>query len=93
VPPELRADFFAGAWVGAASTIKDSQGVTFLKPVSQQQINDALSAVAAVGDDRIRPGASSESWTHGSSQSRQKWFGEGFTGGPEACSTFEVAKP
>jgi len=31
---ELQADFFAGAWVGAASTIKDSRGVTFLKPVS-----------------------------------------------------------
>ena len=90
---ELQADCFAGAWVGAASTIKDAQGVTFLKPVTQQQITDALSAAAAVGDDRIQPGASSESWTHGSSQSRQKWFTAGFTGGPDACNTFEVAKP
>jgi predicted metalloprotease len=90
---ELQADCFAGAWVGAASTIKDAQGVTFLKPVTQQQISDALSAAAAVGDDRIQPGASNESWTHGSSQSRQKWFTAGFTGGPDVCNTFEVAKP
>lgn len=90
---ELQADCFAGAWVGAASTIKDSTGVTFLKPVTQQQIDDALSAAAAVGDDRIQPGASSESWTHGSSGSRQKWFGTGYSGGPDSCNTFQVATP
>jgi hypothetical protein len=90
---ELQADCFAGAWVGAASTIKDSNGVTFLEPVTQQQINDALSAAAAVGDDRIQPGGSSESWTHGSSESRQKWFQTGYQGGPDACNTFQVAAP
>lgn len=90
---ELQADCFAGAWVGAASTIKDENGVTFLQPVTPQQINDALSAAAAVGDDRIQPGASSESWTHGSSESRQKWFEAGYSGGPNACNTFEVATP
>ncbi len=90
---ELQADCFAGAWVGAASTITDANGVTFLEPVTQQQINDALSAAAAVGDDRIQPGGSSESWTHGSSESRQQWFETGYQGGPDACNTFEVAMP
>ena len=92
---ELQADCFAGAWVGAASTIKDDAGVTFLKPVTQQQINDALNAAAAVGDDNIQEktqGQSNpESWTHGSSASRQKWFETGRAGGPSACNTFEVS--
>jgi uncharacterized protein len=91
---ELQADCFAGAWVGAASEIEDENGVTFLEPVSQQQINDALNAAAAVGDDNIQEktqGQSNpEAWTHGSSESRQKWFEAGRAGGPEACNTFEV---
>ncbi|CAN5184185.1 neutral zinc metallopeptidase [soil metagenome] len=94
---ELQADCFAGAWVGAASTIKDANGVTFLQPVTQQQINDALSAAAAVGDDRLQAqsggGVSPETWTHGSSNSRQNWFTTGYQGGPNACNTFEVATP
>ncbi|MEP6482102.1 MAG: neutral zinc metallopeptidase [Rhodoglobus sp.] len=94
---ELQADCFAGSWVGAASTIKDANGVIFLKPVTQQQINDALSAAAAVGDDRIQAesggGISPETWTHGSSDSRQKWFETGYQGGPDACNTFQVAVP
>lgn len=92
---ELQADCFAGAWVGAASEIEDENGVTFLEPVTQQQINDALNAAAAVGDDNIQEktqGQSNpEAWTHGSSESRQKWFDIGRSGGPSACNTFDVA--
>lgn len=92
---EVQADCFAGAWVGAASTTKDENGVTFLEPVTQQQINDALSAAAAVGDDRIQEQATGqvtpETWTHGSSEMRQKWFTAGLNGGPNACNTFDVA--
>lgn len=91
---ELQADCFAGAWVGAAPTIKDDNGVAFLEPVTDAQIRDALSAAAAVGDDRIQESSSGqvnpESWTHGSSESRQKWFGIGYQGGPDACNTFQV---
>jgi predicted metalloprotease len=92
---ELQADCFAGAWVGAASEIKDEDGTTFLKPVTQQEINDALNAAAAVGDDNIQEKTQGqvnpEGWTHGSSESRQKWFEAGRAGGPNACNTFEVA--
>lgn len=92
---ELQADCFAGAWVGAAPDIKDEDGTTFLAPVTQQQINDALNAAAAVGDDNIQEKtqgqANPEGWTHGSSESRQKWFDAGRAGGPNACNTFEVA--
>ena len=89
---EVQADCFAGAWVGAASAIEDEAGVTFLEPVTQQQINDALSAAAAVGDDRIQEATQGqvtpETWTHGSSEMRQKWFMAGYNGGPNACDTF-----
>lgn len=92
---ELQADCFAGSWVGAASTIKDDKGITFLKPVTPQEINDALNAAAAVGDDNIQEKTQGqvnpEGWTHGSSESRQKWFEAGRAGGPNACNTFEVA--
>jgi predicted metalloprotease len=92
---ELQADCFAGAWVGAAAATKDSAGVTFLQPVTDQQIADALNAAAAVGDDRIQQETSGqvsrESWTHGSSASRQKWFTTGYQSGPDACTTFSAS--
>lgn len=94
---ELQADCFAGAWVGAAPTIKDENGVAFLEPVTDEQIANALSAAAAVGDDRIQSSTQGqvtpETWTHGSSESRQKWFQIGYQGGPDACNTFQVATP
>lgn len=94
---ELQADCFAGAWVGAASTIKNDDGVVFLDPVTEAQIADALSAASAVGDDRIQQSTQGqvtpETWTHGSSEKRQQWFTVGLNGGPNACNTFEVATP
>ncbi|MDJ0333845.1 MAG: neutral zinc metallopeptidase [Rhodoglobus sp.] len=94
---ELQADCFAGAWVGAASTIKNDDGVTFLDPVTDAQIADALSAASAVGDDRIQESTQGqvtpETWTHGSSEKRQQWFTTGLNGGAGACNTFEVANP
>lgn len=92
---EVQADCFAGAWVGAAPTIKAENGVPFLEQVTDQQIADALSAASAVGDDRIQQATQGqvtpETWTHGSSESRQKWFMAGYRGGPNACNTFEVS--
>jgi len=89
---ELQADCFAGAWTGAAATLKDDNGVTFLRSISQAQIDDALSAASAVGDDRIQAATQGqvnpEGWTHGSSEQRQRWFGTGFEQGAWACDTF-----
>jgi hypothetical protein len=81
---ELQADCFAGVWGHAAY----DQG-----KVSRTEIADALDAAAAVGDDRIqratRGRVSPETFTHGSSASRQKWFTIGMqTGDPAACDTF-----
>lgn len=95
VRTELQADCYAGLWVRHASTTKDAQGNTLLKPVTQQDIDSALSAASAVGDDRIQEKAQGrvtpESWTHGSSAQRQKWFMVGYDGGDmNQCDTFNA---
>lgn len=92
---ELQADCFAGAWLGDASKTKDENGNTYLDPITEQQVADALNAAAAVGDDNIQEQSSGqvnpEGWTHGSSEQRQKWFMIGYNGSPASCNTFEVS--
>lgn len=89
---ELQADCYGGSWAKDASTVPDSSGVPFLEPITQDQINDALNAASVIGDDRIQQQATGqvnpESWTHGSSAERVKWFSVGFKSGPTACDTF-----
>ena len=50
---ELMADCMAGMWVKNATQTKDANGTTFLKPITEEDIQSALSAASAVGDDRI----------------------------------------
>jgi len=96
VRTELQADCYAGIWAHYASTVKqDSTGVPYLQPLSDNDIRDALSAAASVGDDRIQKASTGrinpESWTHGSSAERQKWFTVGYqTGDPNKCDTFSA---
>ena len=90
---ELMADCLAGMWVKNATQTKDANGTTFLQPITQQDIQSALSAASAVGDDRIQKATQGrvnpESWTHGSSAQRQKWFLTGYqTGDLNQCNTF-----
>ncbi|GFG64479.1 hypothetical protein MKUB_19690 [Mycobacterium kubicae] len=97
VRTELQADCYAGVWAHYASTVKqESTGVPYLQPLSDKDIQDALSAAASVGDDRIQQQATGhtnpESWTHGSSAERQKWFTTGYqTGDPNKCDTFSAS--
>jgi predicted metalloprotease len=82
---ELQADCLAGAWVS------DAAGRDLLD--NPQEIEEALNAAAAVGDDRIQQKTQGrvdpESWTHGSSAQRVQWFQRGFqTGDPQRCTTF-----
>ncbi|MBN9140534.1 MAG: neutral zinc metallopeptidase [Micrococcales bacterium] len=92
---ELQADCYAGAALGAAETTTDDKGVPFLQPLSDQAWADALSAASAVGDDHIQEQTQGqvtpETWTHGSSEQRQRWFQAGRTGTWQACDTFSVA--
>jgi predicted metalloprotease len=96
VRTELQADCYAGVWAHYASITKqEGTDVTFLEPLSDKDIADALSAASSVGDDRIQQSATGrvnpESWTHGSSAERQKWFTTGYqTGDPNKCDTFAV---
>ncbi|MCB0966420.1 MAG: neutral zinc metallopeptidase [Ilumatobacter sp.] len=82
---ELQADCFAGAWAhdAAARGMLDGAG----------EVQEALDAAAAVGDDAIQRTTSGrvdpESWTHGSSAQRVEWFRRGYeTGDPQTCTTF-----
>ncbi len=94
VRTELQADCFAGAWVAAASRTLDENGVPYLQAPTPQQINDALNAAQTVGDDHIQQESGGvvnpESWTHGSSQQRARWFTTGLEQGAAACDTFAV---
>ncbi|SFR90294.1 hypothetical protein SAMN04487846_0442 [Microbacterium sp. cf046] len=94
VRTELQADCFAGAWVAAASQTLDENGVPYLQAPTPQQINDALNAAQTVGDDHIQQesggAVNPESWTHGSSEQRARWFTTGLEQGATACDTFAV---
>jgi predicted metalloprotease len=96
VRTELQADCYAGVWAHYASITKQKgTDVTYLEPLSDKDIADALSAASSVGDDRIQKQATGrinpEQWTHGSSAERQKWFTVGYqTGDPNKCDTFNT---
>ena len=94
VRTELQADCYAGIWAHyAAVTKQPGTDVTYLEPLSDKDIADALSAASSVGDDRIQKQATGrinpEQWTHGSSAERQKWFTVGYQNGDiKMCDTF-----
>ena len=91
---ELQADCFAGVW--AASVYVDSTAgleAGRVLELAPGEIREALEAAAAVGDDRIQEAATGrvdpESWTHGSSEQRERWFSLGYeTADPAQCDTF-----
>lgn len=80
---ELQADCYAGIWARASEQ---------RNLLEQGDIDQALTAAAAVGDDRLQRSATGtvnpEKWTHGSSKERAKWFRRGLDQGTfTACDT------
>jgi len=90
---ELQADCYAGVWTKHAASTTDASGQPLFKSITQQDINEALAAAAAVGDDAIQKkmggGVDESKFTHGSSAQRQQWFTRGYSNGdPKSCNTF-----
>ena len=89
VKVELQADCFAGVWAN-----KSDQQWKFIEP---GDVEAALKTAAAIGDDRLQKQAQGypvpDSFTHGSSEQRQRWFNAGLKGGTVAsCNTFTAAQ-
>ena len=83
---ELQADYLAGVWANHV------QGMGYLE---DGDIDEAMNAAAAVGDDRIQEQATGrvtpDNFTHGTSEQRQRWFRKGFMRGDlEEWDTFNI---
>ncbi len=88
VKQELQADCFAGIWAHHADRSRQL--------LEQGDIEEGLTAASAIGDDRLQKQArgyiTPDSFTHGSSQQRVRWFKKGFeSGSVSACNTFKAA--
>lgn len=82
---ELQADCFAGVWANRADKLKHI--------VESGDVEAALTAASAVGDDTLQRHAQGyvvpDSFTHGTSEERVRWFRTGFSAGSiDACDTF-----
>ena len=84
VKMELQADFYAGVWAHYDQKMKNV--------IVQKDIEEALNAASAIGDDRITKGrVSPDAFTHGTSAQRMYWFKKGYeTGDIKQGNTFEA---
>ncbi len=85
---ELQADCYAGVWGKRADSMQQ-----ILEP---GEAEEAITAASAIGDDRLQERARGyvvpDSFTHGSSEQRVRWFRHGFdSGDPRQCNTFKAA--
>ena len=93
---ELQADCYAGMWARAATTTEDEDGNVLITQLTQEDIQQAIEAADAVGDDRIQQrsggGVDPDSFTHGSAAQRVKWFRVGYENRSlRDCDTFAAS--
>jgi predicted metalloprotease len=86
---ELQADCFSGVWAYHAQRKFGS--------IEAGDIDEALNAASRIGDDTLQRNAGQavvpDSFTHGTSEQRMRWFRTGFDGGdPGRCDTFDAAR-
>ena len=84
---ELQADCFAGVWAGRSQQAKNW--------LEQGDLEEAMNAASQIGDDTLQQNAGGavrpESFTHGSSAQRMRWFQRGFQSGQVSqCDTFQA---
>ncbi|MBM4197068.1 MAG: flagellar biosynthesis protein FlgM [Gammaproteobacteria bacterium] len=84
---ELQADCYAGVWAAQAD---EARGI-----LEAGDVEEGLTAASAIGDDRLQRQATGtiapDSFTHGSSEQRVRWFRRGLeTGDPAQCKTFDA---
>jgi predicted metalloprotease len=85
---ELQADCFAGVW---------AHNIQAMGRIDQSDIEEAMRTAAAIGDDKLQKASRGEvvpdSFTHGSSAQRQRWFNTGLrTGSMQSCDTFKATQ-
>lgn len=85
---ELQADCFAGLWAHHAQRARQI--------LEQGDVEEALNAASAIGDDRLQRQAQGQvvpdSFTHGTSAQRARWFRRGLEAGDlKTCDTFAAA--
>jgi predicted metalloprotease len=83
---ELQADCFAGVWANRADRARSI--------LESGDVDEALNAASAIGDDTLQKQSGRavvpESFTHGTSAQRKKWFRTGLSSGnPDSCNTFD----
>jgi predicted metalloprotease len=86
---ELQADCFAGVWAHHADKARQILEIG--------DIEEGLNAASVIGDDRLqmqtRGYVTPDSFTHGSSAQRVRWFKRGIAGGKmDQCDTFNAAQ-
>ena len=86
---ELQADCLAGVWANKADAAKHI--------LEQGDVESGLNAASQIGDDKMQMRArgyvSPESFTHGSSAQRVRWFKQGLENGSvKQCDTFKTAE-
>lgn len=86
---ELQADCFAGVWAHHANNARQL--------LEQGDVEEAMNAAARIGDDALQRSSGGaivpESFTHGSSAQRQRWFANGLKNGSvKGCDTFATSK-